>query len=93
MPSWFCRRPAPSASTRTPKASIACERGAPQATPQRPAQVTPYQTRMDAVVQFVTTLPAVKSLLAVTHHDYLPNAYEPIQVDSDIFFHLQELKV
>lgn len=88
----FCpRRTRP--SLKTPKATILCERGAPQATPQRPAQVTPYQIRMDAVVQYVTTLPAVKSLLAVTHHDYLPNAYEPIQVDSDIFFHLQELKV
>lgn len=88
----FCPRRSPP-SVKTPKASIACERGAPPATPQRPAQSTPYQVRMDAVVQFVTTLPAVKSLLAVTHHDYLPNAYEPIQVDSDIFFHLQELKV
>jgi hypothetical protein len=92
MLSWFCRRTAP-VSSRTPKASIACERGAPQATPQRPAQVTPYQIRMDAAVQYVTTLPAIKSLLAVTHHDYLPNEFEPIQVDSDIWFQLQELKV
>jgi hypothetical protein len=48
---------------------------------------------MDAVVQFVTTLPAVKSLLAVTHHDYLPNEYDPIQVESDLFFQLMELKL
>jgi hypothetical protein len=48
---------------------------------------------MDAVVQFVTTLPAVKSLLAVTHHDYLPNEYDPIQVESDLFFQLLELKL
>jgi hypothetical protein len=48
---------------------------------------------MDAVVQFVTTLPAVKSLLAVTHHDYLPNEYEPIQVESDLFFQLLDLKL
>jgi hypothetical protein len=92
MLSW-CRRPSRPAIAKTPKASITCERGAPPTTPQRPAQTTPYQTRMDAVVQFVTTLPAVKSLLAVTHHDYLPNEYEPIQVDVDIWFHLQELKV
>lgn len=78
---------------RQPRASILCERGAPQATPQRPAQVTPYQLRMDAVVQFVTTRPAVKSLLAVTHHDYLPNEMEPMEVDDDIFFQLVELKV
>jgi hypothetical protein len=48
---------------------------------------------MDAVVQYVTTLPAVKSLLAVTHHDYLPNEFEPIQVESDLFFQLLELKL
>lgn len=80
-------------SERTPRASITCERGAPQATPQRPAQTTPYQLRMDAVVQFVTTRPAIKSLLAVTHHDYLPNEHEPMEVDTDIFFQLVELKV
>ena len=80
-------------SERTPRASITCERGAPQVTPQRPAQVTPYQLRMDAVVQFVTTRPAIKSLLAMTHHDYLPNEMEPMEVDPDIFFQLQELKV
>jgi DNA polymerase III delta prime subunit len=77
-----------------PSASILCERGIqPVANGQRPTQTTPYQIRMDAVVQFVTTLPAVKSLLAVTHHDYLPNEYEPIQVDSDLFFQLLELKL
>jgi hypothetical protein len=80
-------------SERTPRAAITCERGALQATPQRPVQVTPYQLRMDAVVQFVTTRPAVKSLLAMTHHDYLPNELEPLEVDTDIFFQLLELKV
>jgi hypothetical protein len=78
---------------RTPRAAITCERGAQQATPQRPVQVTPYQLRMDAVVQFVTTRPAIKSLLAMTHHDYLPNELEPMEVDTDIFFQLLELKV
>ena len=78
---------------RPPRAAITCERGVLQATPQRPVQVTPYQLRMDAVVQFVTTRPAVKSLLAMTHHDYLPNEMEPLEVDADIFFQLLELKV
>jgi hypothetical protein len=78
---------------RPPRAAITCERGVLQATPQRPVQVTPYQLRMDAVVQFVTTRPAVKSLLAMTHHDYLPNELEPLEVDADIFFQLLELKV
>jgi len=79
---------------RDPSASILCERGVqPVANGQRPTQSTPYQVRMDAVVQYVTTLPAIKSLLAVTHHDYLPNEFEPIQVESDLFFQLLELKL
>jgi hypothetical protein len=48
---------------------------------------------MDAVVQYVTTLPAMKSLLAVSQHDYLPNEFEPVCLESDVFFQLQELKV
>jgi hypothetical protein len=48
---------------------------------------------MDAVVHYVTTLPAMDSLLAVTHHDYLPNEFEPIQIDSDVFFELMDLQV
>ena len=52
-----------------------------------------YASRMDAVVQYVTTLPAMKSLLAVSQHDYLPNEYEPVCLEADVFFQLIELKV
>jgi hypothetical protein len=48
---------------------------------------------MDAVVQYVTTLPAMKSLLAVSQHDYLPNEFEPVCLEQDVFFQLIELKV
>jgi hypothetical protein len=48
---------------------------------------------MDAVVYYVTTLPAMKSLLAVTHHDYLPNEFEPVSLDTDVFFELLDIKV
>jgi hypothetical protein len=48
---------------------------------------------MDAVVFFVTTLPAMKSLLAVTNHDYLPNEFEPVCLDNDVYFELNDLKV
>jgi hypothetical protein len=34
----------------------------------------------------------MKSLLAVTHHDYLPNEFEPILLDVDVYFELQDLK-
>lgn len=79
-----------------PRASITCERGVSTTTATARPQVsqqTPYQSRMDAVVHYVTTLPAMKSLLSVTHHDYLPHEFDPVMLDSDIFFELQDLKV
>ena len=80
---------------KTPRASVTCERGAGgqsnQARQQGPDTI--YQTRMDAVIHFVTTLPAMKSLLSVSHHDYLPNEFEPVQLDSDVYFELQDLRV
>lgn len=76
-------------------ASITCERGvSQQATNGRQAQPqTIYQNRMDAVVHYVTTRPEMKSLLSVTHHDYLPNEFEPVQLDIDVFFELLDLQI
>ena len=83
----------PSAS-KTPRASITCERGGGQAAQGRQqGNDTVYQTRMDAVIHFVTTLPAMKNLLSVSHHDYLPHEYEPVQLDSDVYFELQDLRL
>lgn len=98
FPSWStwargfcCARRSKSSVVRQARATITCERGNQ---PSRPAtQQTVYQTRMDAVVHYVTTLPAMDSLLAVSHHDYLPNEFEPIQIDSDVFFELMDLQV
>jgi hypothetical protein len=80
---------------KTPRASVTCERGTGgQGTQSRQQGTdTVYQTRMDAVIHFVTTLPAMKSLLSVSHHDYLPNEFEPVQLDSDVYFELQDLRV
>lgn len=82
-------------SVKTPRASITCERGtAPQTQNGRaPAATTVYQNRMDAVVHYVTTLPAMKSLLSVTHHDYLPNEFDPVQLDVDIYFELLDMHI
>jgi hypothetical protein len=89
-----CCRRARGAVNRPPRASITCERGIPNATNNKGPQVaTEYASRMDAVVHYVTTLPAMKSLLAVTHHDYLPNEFEPVCLDQDVFFELLDLKV
>ena len=84
----------PQSAMKTPRASITCERGAPtQANTNRTAPATIYSSRMDAVVFFVTTLPAMKSLLGVTNHDYLPNEFEPVCLDNDVYFELMDLKV
>jgi len=101
FPSWStwgramcCGRRSKKTTPQTPRATITCERGNIGNQPGRSAsQQTVYQTRMDAVVHYVTTLPAMDSLLAVTHHDYLPNEFEPIQIDSDVFFELMDLQV
>jgi hypothetical protein len=89
-----CSRRPKKTAPKEARATITCERGSGGGQPGRPsAAQTVYQTRMDAVVHFVTTLPAMDSLLAVTHHDYLPNEFEPIQIESDVFFELQDLQV
>lgn len=84
---WCCRR---KRSNTNPKASISFERGAIQ---QNKNQQTIYQTRMDAVVHYATTFPAMKKLLSVTHHDYLPNQFEPVQLEPDIYFELLDIHV
>jgi hypothetical protein len=85
----------PSSVVKTPKASITCERGVSQQnTAGRQTQPqTLYQTRMDAVVHYVTTRPEMRSLLSVTHHDYLPNEFEPIELETDTFFELLDLQI
>lgn len=93
---WCCRRaiPEPPAVVRQPRASITCERGVISAQNRGQQQVQGvYASRMDAVVQYVTTLPAMKSLLSVTQHDYLPNEFEPVTLETDVLFKLEELKV
>lgn len=100
FPTWstwargWCSRRKSSGPTAT-RASITCERGvSQQATNGRQTQpATVYQTRMDAVVQYVTTRPEMSSLLSVTHHDYLPNEFEPVQLDSDVYFELLDLQI
>ena len=84
-----CPRRSSSAQT-TARASITCERGGGAG---RTQTSTTYQTRMDAVLHTVTQLPAMKSLLSVSHHDYLPNEFEPIPVDADVYFELLDLQV
>jgi DNA polymerase III delta prime subunit len=47
---------------------------------------------MDAIIHHVTTIPVIKNLLCVSQHDYLPNVFEAVQVETDVYFQLTELK-
>jgi hypothetical protein len=82
---------------RIPQGTITCERSN-QARDSNlaTARCCPqsiYSSRMDSVIHHVTTLPAMKSLLSVTHHDYLPNEYDAVVLEPDVYFQLNELKV
>ena len=82
---------------RIPQGTITCERSnqAQTATSQQRGAVPQsiYSSRMDSVIHHVTTLPAMKSLLSVTHHDYLPHEYDAVVLEPDVYFQLNELKV
>jgi len=51
----------------------------------------PNNIRMDAVVHYMTTIPVIRNLICMSHHDYLPNEFEPVQVDNDLYFQLTSL--
>lgn len=74
------------------RASIVCERGIQQSN-NKQASTTLYGSRMDAVVHYVTTLPAMKNLISVTHHDYLPNEFDAICLEPDVYFELTDMKI
>jgi hypothetical protein len=82
---------------RSPSGIITCERSnqSQTATSQQrgAAPQSLYSTRMDSVIHQVTMLPAMKSLLSVTHHDYLPNEFDPVLLEPDVYFELKDLKV
>lgn len=74
----------------TEKATISCERSFSSTNNKQ--NVGSSHTRMDSVVHYISSIPAVKNLLCLTHHDYIPNDFEPIELEYDIFFELQDLK-
>ena len=96
FPKWFptvrsfCVRrskqqPAPNKEIR---AQITCERilGNSKTQPTNPSH-----TRMDSVIHYVTTIPAIRNLLCMTHNDYLPYEFEPIVIEPDVYFQLEDL--
>jgi hypothetical protein len=75
----------PVETTRQKKAVITCDHVLQKTT-------TPNSLRMDAIIHHVTTIPAIKNLLCVSQHDYLPNVFEAVQIEIDVYFQLTELK-
>jgi hypothetical protein len=77
---------------RTIRASITCERTIPsQGKSGAPANA--FVTRMDAIVHYIVNSTAIRHLLSVSQHDYLPYEFEPTPLDNDIFFQLTDLRV
>jgi hypothetical protein len=75
---------------RDKRSTISCERIIPAAA-KNIAQ-TPNSIRMDSVIHHITTIPAIRNLLCVSQHDYLPNQFEPVEIETDVYFELKELK-
>ena len=69
-----------------PRCTIECERIINTTNPKQ--TTTPSHIKMDAVIHYITTLPLIRNLLCVSNHEYLPNEFEPIQVEPDVFFQL-----
>jgi hypothetical protein len=103
-PSWspivkgFCcrRKKVPPATAPPPpnkevKSMIQCERIMTTAA-NKTLPPTGSHVRMDAVVNYVTTIPAIRNLICMTQHDYLPNEFEPVQIEPDLYFQLTDLK-
>ena len=76
--------------TKHVNATIACERIFMSSTAKQ--QPLTNQTRMDAVIHHITTLPVVRNLLSITHSDYLPHDFEPIIIEPDLYFELTDLR-
>lgn len=73
---------------KTPRAEITFERQKDE----KNAKHTSFQQRMDAVIHCISKLPNISRLLAITQHDYLPNEFQSIQVENDIYFQLLDMK-
>lgn len=73
---------------KTALAEIEFERSHP---PNTQSRNTSSHTRIDSVVHYVTTIPAIHTLLCTPYHDYLPHEFEALLVDTDVYFKLDAL--
>ena len=95
-----CRRQKIQSATAPPpqnkevRCTIECERNIPQTGSKQSGQSVNNinHVRMDAVISYITTLPVIRNLLCITHHEYLPHEFEPIQLELDLYFQMSTLK-
>jgi ATPase family associated with various cellular activities (AAA) len=76
--------------TRDPSAIIDCERGVAQ--PSKNGTLPAFITRMDAIIHYVASSLNIKKLLAISNHDYLPNEFEAVRIDEDIYFKMTHIE-
>lgn len=89
LKTFCCRRrntSAPVSNTQNIKSTITCERIFQTRNPST------NHSRMDSVVHYISTIPAIRNLICISHTDYLPNEFEPIQIETDIYFELVDMK-
>lgn len=97
---FFCRRQKTQPATASPpvnkevRCTIECERNIPATGSKQSSQSTNNvnHVRMDAVISYITTLPVIRNILCMSHHEYLPHEFEPIQLEPDLYFQLLTLK-
>ena len=95
-----CRRQKTAPATAPPptnkdiRCTIECERIMNQQGTKQSTQNTQTvsHARMDSVIHYITTLPVIRNLLCMSHHEYLPHEFEPIQLEPDLYFQLLTLK-
>jgi hypothetical protein len=56
------------------------------------AKPVSFQYRIDSVIHSISKLPSISRLISITHHDYLPHEFDPIKIDSDIYFQLLDIR-
>jgi hypothetical protein len=89
LKTFCCRRrntSAPAEATQNIKSTITCERIF------QARNSSTNHSRMDSVVHYISTIPAIRNLICISHTDYLPNEFEPIQIETDIYFELVDMK-
>jgi hypothetical protein len=77
---------------RQPRSEIECERGV-NVSQTAKGGAPPFLTRIDAIIHYVTCSSSIGKLLAIANHDYLPYEFDPVMIDTDIYFHLKSIDV